>query len=241
MLSSLLWRKIKKKKKTERKKKKEKENSECRLSAFDWRIAATFTPPFSTEIVPSSKEQSLVVWPCSATCNERRWCLSLGADLGAGWYIRSSGPNQPPTYDNPVYALLRRSSSLPPSFLSPPRHPRPLWRAPALSREKSVSAWWQWQMKRDGWRVVPFVSRLSHVSTKGIPFSRDLSDQCGGERKKETWIVSSLISGSSWISVWVILYVYIRSCIGGLDLGCWVWDNWGRLDLCKIIKGRSDI
>lgn len=40
-------------------------------------------------------------------------------------------------------------------------------------------------MKRDGWRVVPFVSRLSHVSTKGIPFSRDLSDQCGGEKEKK--------------------------------------------------------
>lgn len=146
--------------------------------------------------------------------------------------IRQPGVRAPSPIVLPPPLLFISAAPSSAAVAGPPR---------GLSREKSVSAWWQWQMKRDGWRVVPFVSRLSHVSTKGIPFSRDLSDQCGGERKKETWIVSSLISGSSWISVWVILYVYIRSCIGGLDLGCWVWDNWGRLDLCKMITGRSDI
>lgn len=80
---------------------------------LDWRSNAgvvTFTPHFRHN--HSSKEQSLVVWPCSATCTRTRMCLSLGADLGAGIYICSSGRDQ----QKRTYAA--RGSPTPPIVLS---------------------------------------------------------------------------------------------------------------------------
>lgn len=110
----------------------------------------------------------------------------------------------------------------------------------ALAREISVCVV---TVTDETWRVASGSIRVAsfpRLDERNPFFARSVWSVWGG-KKKRNWIVSSLISGSSWISVWVILYVYIRSCIGGLDLGCWVWNNWGRLDLCKMITGRSDI
>lgn len=149
--------------------------------------------------------------------------LSLGADLGAGWYIRSSGPtNQPPTYYNydPVYALLRLDRPSPPPlplFISaaPSSVVGPRARNQCLLRGDSVT-----DVKRgDGWRVVPFASssilfEICLISVGG-----------GGRRGKEkgesgSFLRRSLDQVVGWISVWVIIYSCVR--IGFGIQGSWL-------------------
>lgn len=204
----------KKKKKIEREREGKRENpDECRLSAFDWRIAATFTPPFSAEIVPcSSKEQSLVVWPCSATCNERRgWCASVWGRTSVQDDISAAADQQTnPRHTTTTTPCTRSFASIallppPPSpFLSPPRHPR--WWAPA--REISVccvvTVWQMWNVVTGGeW----FHSRRVFPTSSSILFEICLISVGGGERRKE-WIVPSPISGSSgWLNIGVGNYL----------------------------------
>lgn len=222
----------KKKKKIEREREGKRENpDECRLSAFDWRIAATFTPPFSAEIVPcSSKEQSLVVWPCSATCNERRgWCASVWGRTSVQDDISAAADQQTnPRHTTTTTPCTRSFASI--ALLPPPPLPLFISAAPSsvvgprarnqcLLRGDSVT-----DVKRgDGWRVVPFASRLSHVLFDSL---RDLSDQCGGrgeEGKGErsgSFLRRSLDQVVGWISVWVIIYSCVR--IGFGIQGSWL-------------------
>lgn len=179
----------KKKKKIEREREGKRENpDECRLSAFDWRIAATFTPPFSAEIVPcSSKEQSLVVWPCSATCNERRgWCASVWGRTSVQDDISAAADQQTnPRHTTTTTPCTRSFASialppLPSPFLSPPRHPR--WWAPA--REISVccvvTVWQMWNVVTGGeW----FHSRPLRFSSRSV--WSVWGEGGGGERRKE--------------------------------------------------------
>lgn len=217
----------KKKKEIEREREGKRENpDECRLSAFDWRIAATFTPPFSAEIVPcSSKEQSLVVWPCSATCNERRgWCASVWGRTSVQDDISAAADQQTnPRHTTTTTPCTRSFASI---ALLPPPLPLFISAAPSsvvgprarnqcLLRGDSVT-----DVKRgDGWRVVPFASssilfEICLISVGG-----------GGRRGKEkgesgSFLRRSLDQVVGWISVWVIIYSCVR--IGFGIQGSWL-------------------
>lgn len=124
-----------------------------------------------------------------------------------------------------VRAPSPRSPSFPPPplplFISaaPSSVVGPRARNQCLLRGDSVT-----DVKRgDGWRVVPFASRLSHVLFDSL---RDLSDQCGGrgeEGKGErsgSFLRRSLDQVVGWISVWVIIYSCVR--IGFGIQGSWL-------------------
>lgn len=207
----------KKKKKIEREREGKRENpDECRLSAFDWRIAATFTPPFSAEIVPcSSKEQSLVVWPCSATCNERRgWCASVWGRTSVQDDISAAADQQTnPRHTTTTTPCTRSFASIAP----PPPPPPPFYLRRAIlgggpPREKSVSAaWWQCDRCETWWRVASGSIRVASFPRPLRFSSRSVwsvwGEGGGGERRKE-WIVPSPISGSSgWLNIGVGNYL----------------------------------